>query len=101
MHFAVHDFDDGCLLEEGRLPMELIGTPQVFEDAWALRPAEKPIITVQGWTGPAPRWMRAFERNYEFSRQVSVADAVPPLLVTLFEWVQKSIDPRLNGILVN
>lgn len=56
--------DDDHHVLVGTLPSELLLEDDAFEALWLARPADPPTIHVHGWSGPAPRWKRAFGRDY-------------------------------------
>jgi alkylated DNA repair dioxygenase AlkB len=99
--FTTHHLGDGLTFLAGEVPTELTWDAQRFEQAWALYPAERPVITMVGKQVAIPRWQQAFGHDYRFSNQTSVAAAVPALLDPLRAWCRQAIDPRLNGLLLN
>lgn len=100
---VLNDFllGDGLSLRIGTLPGHLIPAADDFECWWSRRPAVPPTITVNGWTGPAPRFKQAYERDYTFSGQTSVAVALPDEFSPVFDWVKETVDQGLNGVLAN
>lgn len=72
-----------------------------FDELWDMHPAERPTAVNHGREVELPRWQYAFDRDYSFTGQTSVARPRPALLDGLLGWVKEAIDPRLNGILVN
>lgn len=101
LDFTTHDLGAGLAFLAGRLPAELTWNARHFEEAWALHPAERPVITMVGKRVAIPRWQQAFGHNYRFSNQTSVAVQVPELLEPLRAWCREAVDPRLNGLLLN
>lgn len=99
--FTTHDLGEGLAFCVGAVPAELAWDALPFEEAWALHPAERPVITMVGKRVAIPRWQQAFGHDYRFSNQTSVAAAVPELLEPLRAWCREAIDPRLNGLLLN
>lgn len=95
-----HELGRGCKLFRGEVPATHRWDANVFEEAWLLLPTVKPRIAVHGFKGPAPRTFQAFGRDYPFARQQNPALPIPDLLKPLLEWVQQTIDLRLNGILL-
>ena len=85
----------------GLLPAELLPTQAAFEALWDLHPGAHPSIFLHGRTVPLPRWQEAYGRNYHFSGETKVAHPVPPELVPYLAWAQRSLDTRLNGLLLN
>ncbi len=98
---VTHDLGDDLAFFAGRLPDELTWDQSHFENAWALHPAERPVIQMIGKLVAIPRWQMAFGHDYRFSNQTSVAAPVPELFEPLRGWCQKHIHPRLNGLLLN
>jgi alkylated DNA repair dioxygenase AlkB len=86
----------------GRLPPNLdeLATAR-FEDIWSLHPEQSNEILIHGRMVAIPRYQQAFGRDYHFSGTVNEALPVPELLAPFLEWVCQSIDPRLNGLLLN
>jgi alkylated DNA repair dioxygenase AlkB len=99
--FRAQDLGDGCLFYVGRLTEELVWDRARFEDAWRLRPAERPVIRMLGRDVPITQHQQAYGKNYEFSGKTSVALPVPPLLLPLLAWAREAVDPRMNGLLLN
>jgi alkylated DNA repair dioxygenase AlkB len=98
--FTTHALDVRHSIKIGRLPDYLLIAGANFETLWAQYPAVAPTIRVHGWVGPAPRWKQAYDRNYTFSGQTS--HALPlPILKPVVIWARQTIDPGLNGALVN
>jgi alkylated DNA repair dioxygenase AlkB len=92
---------DGCVLYEGRLPERLVWDGSRFEEAWRLRPADRAVIRMLGKNLPIPRHQQAYGKDYQFSGKTSVAQPVPPLLEPLLGWACETVDPRMNGLLLN
>lgn len=99
--FTAHDLGEGLAFLEGKLPAGLTWDGGRFEQAWALHPAERPVITMVGKKVVIPRWQQAFGHDYRFSNQVSRAEPVPELFEPLREWCREHIHPGLNGLLLN
>jgi alkylated DNA repair dioxygenase AlkB len=85
----------------GQLPDEHLFSTQAFEDFWGMHPAESPEIQMHGRMVRIPRWQQAYERDYQFSGTTSRALPLPPLLQPLTGWAKRTLDVRLNGLLVN
>jgi alkylated DNA repair dioxygenase AlkB len=96
-----HDFGEGLKFFAGKLSPELTWDEALFEQAWAIHPAEHPKIVMVGKLVAIPRWQQAFGHDYYFSNQVSEAAPVPELFEPLLRWCQENIDPRMNGLLLN
>lgn len=90
-----------CWFGIGALPPDLTGTPDDFAALWALRPAEFARIRMFGRLVPTPRWQQAFGHDYRFSGVTSSSLPTPQLLTPLLDHARDTLDPRLNGILVN
>lgn len=99
--FITHRLGDGLTFLEGKLPADLTWDDRQFDAAWALHPAERPVIVMVGKPVAIPRWQQAFGHDYRFSNQTSQAAPVPDLLEPLRAWCRREIDPRLNGLLLN
>src|SRR5262245_582861 len=88
----------------GRLPSAMQRASQAqFGGCWDLHPAEFYKIRQPG-TGlmiPVPRWQQAYGRDYRYSGNLHCALPVPPILEPFLAWSRASIDPRLNGLLLN
>lgn len=95
------DLGDGLSVLVGRLPDELVWSPEAFREAWALHPDVRPTIFLHGREVVIPRWQQAYGADYHFSGQVSRSVPVPPLLQPLLDWTRAAIHPSLNGLLLN
>jgi alkylated DNA repair dioxygenase AlkB len=84
----------------GQLPREL-REAIAFERLWELHPAEFPEIQMHGQRVRIPRWQQAYGVNYRFSGQVSEALPVPGILEPVLAWSRSTLDPALNGLLLN
>src|SRR5262245_61430981 len=88
----------------GRLPSAMARAAQAqFGECWDLHPAEFYKIRQPG-TGvkiPVPRWQQAYGRDYRYSGNLNCALPVPPILEPFLAWSRESIEPRLNGLLLN
>jgi alkylated DNA repair dioxygenase AlkB len=72
-----------------------------FEKLWDLHPANLHEVKILGRPVKTPRWCQAYGHDYAFSGNINSAQPVPPLLQPCFDYVRKTVDHRLNGILVN
>jgi alkylated DNA repair dioxygenase AlkB len=99
--FRAQDLGGGCLLYAGRLPLGLLWDGARFEEAWRLRPADRPVIRMLARDVAIPRHQQAYGEDYEFSGKTSVALPVPPILEPLLAWARETVDPRMNGLLLN
>ena len=101
------NFERHCLFDRfpffvGRLPDDLDAMARTeFEPLWVLHPKKSNTILMHGRSVEIPRWQQAYGRNYHFSGTVSRALPVPQLLKPFLEWVQNTVDARLNGLLLN
>lgn len=48
-----------------------------------------------------PRWQQAYGRDYTYSGSRNNALQIPPLLAPLLDWARRSIDVRLDSMLLN
>jgi alkylated DNA repair dioxygenase AlkB len=74
-----------------------------FEALWSLHPTHHHEIK-QPFTGrriPLRRWQQAYERDYAYTGSVNEAAALPELLAPALEWAKSTVDPRLDGLLLN
>jgi len=85
----------------GRLPDHLTMDAARFEAVWAVHPAERHEIRVHYRLVKTPRWQQAYGRDYVFSGTQSSALPIPDAFADWLEWSRASIDPRLNGLLLN
>jgi alkylated DNA repair dioxygenase AlkB len=92
---------DGSVYLKGRLPEELIPDEATFERLWDMHPVESTTLVIHGREVKAPRWDRAFGKGYRFSNQVAEPAPLPEILVPYLEWVQRTVDPKANGLFVN
>jgi len=72
-----------------------------FEAIWALRPEDYHIIQIHGRPVPTPRWQQAYGADYHYTGRTNEALPVPTVLEPLHTWARRSIDDRLNGLLLN
>lgn len=99
--FDLHDCAKGCFIWRGRLPESLHMQGSSVEDLWNLHPEERPVITLHGRKVRIPRWQQAYGMEYHFSGEVNRALPVPQSLQPVLTWSRETIDPRLNGLLLN
>lgn len=85
----------------GALPDAIRLSADSFSALWAAHPPEHNLIMMHGRPVRIPRWQQAYGRDYAFAGQLSRAVAVPPMLEGPLRWSCNTIDPRLNGLLVN
>ena len=84
-----------------KLDDEQMTSSSNFGCLWKLHPEEFPSIFLHGRHVQLPRWQQAYGANYYFSGQTSEARSIPEILVDYLNWGQRSIDARLNGLLIN
>lgn len=99
--FKWHDLDGSQGLWVGRLPDAVALSSAEFDECWRMHPPQFVEIMMHGRPVLTPRWQQAYGRDYAYSGQVNTALPVPPLLQRLLHWGQRTVDARLNGILVN
>lgn len=99
--FAVEQLDDRHTFFCGRVPEALMPDAQTFEQLWAMHPDDFHEITIHGRRVKTPRWQQAFGRDYHYTHRTNKALSVPPLLQPFLEWSTRTIDDRLNGLLLN
>lgn len=85
----------------GRMPDELHQARVSFEQLWQMHPQHHSLVKMFGKPIPIPRWQQAYGRDYEFSGQVSSALPLIPELQAFLDWARATIQPTLNGLLVN
>ena len=95
-----HRLDDAHSIFSTDLPDRLRLNRSQFEEVWNMHPVAYTEIMMHGKKVLTPRWQQAFGKDYLYSGQSNRALPVPPLLLPLLEWSQ-TIDPRLNGLLLN
>ncbi|MCK6486277.1 MAG: alpha-ketoglutarate-dependent dioxygenase AlkB [Phycisphaerae bacterium] len=93
--------DDCHAFFRGRLPDALLPNEPAFEELWKLHPDEYHEIKMHGRLVKTPRWQQAFGRDYHYTGRVNSALPVTQHLAPFLAWGQRSIDARLNGILLN
>lgn len=85
----------------GRLPAELLLDVGAFKALWQMHPENFHEIKLYGRLVKTPRWQQAYGRDYQFSGQVNKALPVPPELKPFLCWSRETIEPKLNGLLLN
>lgn len=95
-----HKLAAGSLFFAGTLPHNLCWNQATFERAWFLHPADRHIVVIIT-PKVTPRWQQSYGASYAYSGSKNNALPVPQLFVPLLRWVQTTIDPRLNGLLLN
>lgn len=72
-----------------------------FDVAWRLHPTEYHRLVLYGRELETPRWHQAYGVDYAFSGNITRALPLAPTFAPLLAWAKATIDPRLNGVLVN
>jgi alkylated DNA repair dioxygenase AlkB len=96
-----HVLADGSHFFLGSLPKELEWDTAAFSVVWALHPTEKHRIKIHGREVETPRWQQAYGADYYYTGGINRALPVLRELEPLLHWVQRVVDPRCQGILVN
>lgn len=99
--FEEHVLDDGHRFFVGRLPDDLLVTPERFEGLWALHPEDYHVILMHGRRVETPRWQQAYGADYHYTGRTNAALPVPAALEPFRGWARRAIDDRLNGLLLN
>ncbi len=99
--FERHELEDGHPFFVGELPQPLRFDAAGFEDLWCLHPAGYHVIKMHGRDVATPRWQQAYGADYHYAGQTNRALPVPPILAPLWDWSLATLDPRLNGLLLN
>jgi len=93
--------DESHAVHVGVLPERLVPDAEGFERLWSLHPDRFHEVMMHGRVVQTPRWQQAYEVDYVYSGRTNEALDVPELLEPLRDWCRETIEPRLNGILVN
>lgn len=93
--------DSAHVLWVGRIPQSLMLNGEQFRSLWELHPAEYNEIKIHGRSVKTPRWQQAYAVDYRYTGQVNKGLPTPSVLEPFLRWGQETIDPRLNGMLVN
>ena len=88
-------------ISTGPLPDRLLLDEGAFADLWALHPNEYHQIRMCGRLVATPRWQQAYGHDYRYTGNVNKALPVPTAIKPLLDWARKTVEPRLNGILIN
>jgi len=100
-NLELHLLDDRHRFFEGRLPEELRPDASGFEALWDLHPDEYHEIMMGGRSVKTPRWQQAYGADYHYTGNTNAALPVPAILEPVRDWSQRTIDKRLNGLLLN
>jgi len=98
---TAHELAPGIHVFTGRLPVELVLDAEQFRTLWDMHPEEYPLARFESGVFQVPRWHQAYGRDYEFSGFVSEALPIPRILGPLVDWTRRTVDQRINGVLVN
>lgn len=103
--------ENGCLVIDGKLPLNLLERyakdGEDFEKIWALKPKEPGKVMIYGKITTVPRWQQSFIKDYHFSGLNHIAiKNVPEIIKPIYDWVQSSIyandsDGPFNQLLIN
>lgn len=99
--FTRHDLGGDLAIYSTSIPPELRMGRDEFESLWSLHPEAHPTYTRGNEQFDSRRWHKAFGHDYAFSGFVERSEPVPAILAPYLAWTRNSIDPRINGILVN
>jgi alkylated DNA repair dioxygenase AlkB len=95
------ELEGGFAFYAGKLPPELMQSPEGFDALWAIHPDGFHEISMYGRSVKTPRWQQAYGEDYAYTGRVNRALPVPPSLAPLLAWSQATFDARLNGLLLN
>lgn len=98
---TVHELEDGHHLLVGTLPPQLLPDAARFENLWSLHPARPHEVRMLGRRIPTPRWQQAYGRDYRYTGSTNTALPIPECICPFLEASRKSVDHRLNGVLLN
>jgi alkylated DNA repair dioxygenase AlkB len=95
------DLAGGFAFHTGRLPAELMLARDGFDAMWALHPEDFHEIKMHGRLVKTPRWQQAYGEDYAYTGRVNRALPIPAMLEPLLAWSRRTLDARLNGLLLN
>jgi hypothetical protein len=93
--------DNASYVATGTLPGHLRLNESAFRALWAQHPKEYHQIRMYGRMVATPRWQQAYGHDYRYTGNLNKALPVPTAIKPLLDWAQNSLEPRLNGILLN
>lgn len=99
--FQKQELDDQHHIFLGYLSAEFQAKLLDFETYWDLHPQDFHQVEMFGKLVNTPRWQQAYGVNYRYTGARNNALAYPSEFSPFRDWVQKEIDPKLNGLLVN
>jgi alkylated DNA repair dioxygenase AlkB len=99
--FARHVLEAGHYILAGELPESLLPLKADFEALWRMHPTDYEVIKMRGRPVQTPRWQQAYGMDYFYTGHINRALPTPSLLLPLLAWARETVDPRLNGLLLN
>ena len=96
-----HVLDATNRVYTGTIPDHLFLDESAFADLWAVHPDAYHQIRMYGRMVATPRWQQAYGHDYRYTGNLNKALPVPTAIKPLVDWAQNSLEPRLNGILIN
>lgn len=99
--FTERRLNDDSSLFTGQLPANLKPQETKFENLWRTHPENFHEIMTHGRRVKTPRWQQAYDRDYFYTGARNNALPSPSALQPFSDWARATIDPRLNGFLVN
>ena len=96
-----HTLDATNRVCTGTLPDHLLLDEGAFADLWTLHPDGYHQIRMYGRLVATPRWQQAYGHDYRYTGNLNKALPVPSAITPLLAWAQGTLEPRLNGILIN
>ena len=96
-----HTLDATNRVYTGTLPDHLLLDEGAFAELWALHPNEYHQIRMYGRLVATPRWQQAYGHDYRYTGNLNKALPVPTAIQPLLNWARKTVEPRLNGIIIN
>jgi alkylated DNA repair dioxygenase AlkB len=99
--FQKKSLDEENFIYTGFLSKALQEQLAKFETYWKLHPKDFHQVEMFGKMVDTPRWQQAYGANYRYTGSRNNALPYPSEFSPFRDWVQKEIDPKLNGLLVN
>ena len=99
--FENHSLSGGLTFRSGTLPEKFVWSQAQFEQQWTQHPLERHLVKMIGKLIQVPRWQQAFGATYNYTGSRNNALPIPRSLMPLLDWSQRTIDSRLNGLLLN
>ena len=88
-------------LATGSLPSHLRPNKSALGELWAQHPKEYHQIRMYGRLVATPRWQQAYGHDYRYTGNLNMALPVPTVIKPLLDWARDTLEPRLNGIIIN